>query len=77
MSKSATLPGAGRGGYATLGGRVAMSRYVRVCPVPLVTFANDPIGVLGRTLSDGIPGLFGGNVNLSCVGTFLDVNHWT
>jgi hypothetical protein len=40
-SKSATLPGTGRGGYATLGGRVLGSRYVRFAPIPLVTLAKE------------------------------------
>lgn len=36
MSKSATLPGTGLGGYDTLGGVRCMSKYRRLGPLPMV-----------------------------------------
>jgi hypothetical protein len=55
MSKSAMLPGTGRGGYATEGGRLWRSIYSRFGPIPFVIILDR----LGATAPGGSEGLSG------------------
>jgi len=69
MSRSATLPGMGRGGYATFGGWLWISKYIRSGPSPRVVVTN---AVASSVNGEGILIFLGGSagfviVSLNCI----------